>query len=280
MGKSTLIDALTSLSLAQIAQLSPATSTAEFHQAMSDSICVTIDYNGYQPVMDLDLVYPVAGAGFRILHSYVSLRLALMLRRTRLAYAVKELICLFPCSLSNIRYFCSERCSLHNFVGEMKSIIQVENFYSFSPEDAIRLIRHHHRVHIVKDENLNPLVIVFVDEARTLAEVCTRRQRSQSPIEFKTHLDALISQENSIRDCWQLNEMLTAIGSCLSRVPEFYTVITSLENSSLLAVCAFRCHVCVTLIIFVVGSDGLIWFTFAPASNVCNVDAICSYRNE
>jgi hypothetical protein len=71
MGQSTLIDALTSLSHEQIAQMSPTESTAEFHRAVSESIRVTIAYDDYQPVMDLDLKHPVAAAGFRILHSYV-----------------------------------------------------------------------------------------------------------------------------------------------------------------------------------------------------------------
>jgi hypothetical protein len=71
MGKSTFIDALASLSFEQIVEMSPAASTADFHRAMSESIRVTIDYNGLQPVTDRDLEYPVAAAGLRILHSYV-----------------------------------------------------------------------------------------------------------------------------------------------------------------------------------------------------------------
>jgi hypothetical protein len=72
MGKSALIDALNSLSLEQISHMSPSDSTAEFHRAMSCSIRVTIDYNGYQSIIDEDLTHPVATLGLRILHSYVS----------------------------------------------------------------------------------------------------------------------------------------------------------------------------------------------------------------
>ena len=73
MGKSALIDALTSLSLEQIAQMSPALATVEFHRAMAESIRVTIDYNSYQIVTERDLQYPLATLGLRILHSYVPL---------------------------------------------------------------------------------------------------------------------------------------------------------------------------------------------------------------
>ena len=73
MGKSTLIDAITSLTLEQIKELSPSDSTDEFHRAMSESARIPIDYNGYQPVSRLDLEHPEAAAGLRILHSYVHL---------------------------------------------------------------------------------------------------------------------------------------------------------------------------------------------------------------
>lgn len=75
MGQSTLIDALSSLSFEQIAQMSPTDSSAEFHRQVLHSIRVPIAYNAFQPVMDLDLKHPAAAAGLRILHSYVFRRL-------------------------------------------------------------------------------------------------------------------------------------------------------------------------------------------------------------
>ena len=74
MGKSSLIDAICSLTEAQVRELSPADSTPEFHKAMSSSLGLTIDYNGIQSPLEIDVKHPVTGLAIRILHSYVRAR--------------------------------------------------------------------------------------------------------------------------------------------------------------------------------------------------------------
>jgi hypothetical protein len=135
--------------------------------------------------------------------------------------------------MSHIRYFCANLCGFDQFARELESIIQEKKYFSFVPDDAVNLIQHHHRFFTTKDVLSKPLVIVFVDEARILAESSSLRM---FPTKIKTSLDVLKSREVAIHYSWQLTRMLTAIGSCLSRVPDFHALITSLENSTLLEV--------------------------------------------
>jgi hypothetical protein len=70
MGNSTFIDVLAMLSFQQIKELSPAQSTDAFHRSVAESVCVTVDYNGYQGVFPFDQKNAVVGFSLRILHSY------------------------------------------------------------------------------------------------------------------------------------------------------------------------------------------------------------------
>jgi hypothetical protein len=72
MGKSSLMDAIRSLTEAQVRALSPAAATAEFCAEVASSIRIPVDYNGIQePSVVIDVPYPVTGLALRILHSCV-----------------------------------------------------------------------------------------------------------------------------------------------------------------------------------------------------------------
>jgi hypothetical protein len=88
MGKSTYIDAVASLTELQVEKLLPPPESLydmdgrplstkqiaqlpSFLKALSSSIRVTVDYNGYQEVSDFDLAHPAAGLALRMLHSCV-----------------------------------------------------------------------------------------------------------------------------------------------------------------------------------------------------------------
>jgi ABC-type molybdate transport system ATPase subunit len=76
MGKSSFIDCIATLTQKQMIELTSGLSIKEsdedllkFCQAMSTSIRVCVDYNGFQEVSDFDLKHPVAGLALRMLHS-------------------------------------------------------------------------------------------------------------------------------------------------------------------------------------------------------------------
>lgn len=138
--------------------------------------------------------------------------------------------------MSHFRYFCANLCGFDQFARELESIIQEKKYFSFVLDDAVNLIQHHHRFCTTKGVLSKPLVIVFVDETRILAESCSLHMFPTAASEIKTSLDVQKSREVAIHYCWQLTRTLTAIGSCLSRVPDFHALITSLENSTLLEV--------------------------------------------
>jgi hypothetical protein len=72
MGKSSLMDAICSLTEAQVRELSPAAATDEFCAAVASSIRIPVDYNGIQaPLVVIDVPYPETGLALRILHSCV-----------------------------------------------------------------------------------------------------------------------------------------------------------------------------------------------------------------
>ena len=181
MGKSTLIDAIAALSFAQIAEMSPATSTPEFHRAVSGSIRVTIDYQRFQPVTNLDLEHPVAMTGLRILHSYVSLAVVLSLPVPRGALFFIclnisfTIFCLLP--IERTRYFCTAKSSFALFLWKMGQILDDAELHSLTVEGAVTLIQHHHRHYTAKGAASNPLVFVFVDETRSLTAFNAARDR-------------------------------------------------------------------------------------------------------
>ena len=74
MGKSSLFDAICSLTEAQVRLLSPSAATPAFCKAVASSLRLTIDYNGIQSPSEMDIKYPVTGLAIRILHSYVCAR--------------------------------------------------------------------------------------------------------------------------------------------------------------------------------------------------------------
>ena len=72
MGKSSLMDAICSLTEAQVRALSPAAATDEFCAAVASSIRIPVDYHGVQaPHVLVDVPYPQTGLALRILHSCV-----------------------------------------------------------------------------------------------------------------------------------------------------------------------------------------------------------------
>ena len=71
MGKSSLFDAICSLTEAQVRSLSPAAASPEFCKDVSSSLRLTVDYNGIQSPSEMDVKHPVTGLAIRILHSYV-----------------------------------------------------------------------------------------------------------------------------------------------------------------------------------------------------------------
>ena len=137
------------------------------------------------------------------------------------------------------RYFCARLCPLDEFVKMIEPIIEDTDFYNHNVSDAIQLIQHHHRPHIVRGVDSKPLVFIFVDESRLLAELHAMRLHSraeQSDLSPKS----LKIPEHYFRYCWQLEETFRAIGSGLSWIPEFHSLITSVENSSLMNLGASR----------------------------------------
>ena len=74
MGKSSFIDLLCSLTVAQVKKLSPPQATQDFCRLIGQSQRVVVDYKFVQPVTDFDLNRPVAGLACRVLHSYVTVR--------------------------------------------------------------------------------------------------------------------------------------------------------------------------------------------------------------
>ena len=72
MGKSSLMDAICSLTEAQVRALSPDAATDEFCAAVASSIRIPVDYNGIQvPSVKIDVSYPETGLALRILHACV-----------------------------------------------------------------------------------------------------------------------------------------------------------------------------------------------------------------
>jgi hypothetical protein len=72
MGKSSLMDAICSLTEAQVRELSPAAATTEFCAEVASSIRIPVDYHGFQaPSVVIDVPYPEIGIALRILHSCV-----------------------------------------------------------------------------------------------------------------------------------------------------------------------------------------------------------------
>lgn len=136
-----------------------------------------------------------------------------------------------------IRYFCKidGLCPFSMFVSVMESIIQTDKFRSLTPDLAILLIKYHHCHHTMKGFKSKPLVLLFVDEARILAEYYATRPRPSGSISEAV----LKSEELSAHNCQPLIDTFSAIGSCLSCIKDFHCLITSLENSSLLKVGAF-----------------------------------------
>ncbi len=146
----------------------------------------------------------------------------------------------------------------------MKKIIATDTFHDITPEAAVSLILHHHRrLHAVHGAKSHPLVQLFVDETRLLAEFCANPNGK-----WAAQLDAsLVAQQRAIQNCPQLTNVLSSLGSCLSCLPEFYVLITSLESSSLLAVRTFICIVSICssfarLILMTRGNAGLFFLVY------------------
>jgi broad-specificity NMP kinase len=70
MGKSALIDLLSSLSWQQVRELSPAGASDEFCQWVVDSVHVSIDFNGFQTPSDHELGNVERIISVRLLHRY------------------------------------------------------------------------------------------------------------------------------------------------------------------------------------------------------------------
>jgi hypothetical protein len=68
MGKSALIDLLSSLSLEQVRELRPAGASDEFCQWVVDSVHVSIDFNGFQTIDNSELVDLKRMIAIRLLH--------------------------------------------------------------------------------------------------------------------------------------------------------------------------------------------------------------------
>jgi hypothetical protein len=120
----------------------------------------------------------------------------------------------------------------------IEPIIEDTDFYSHNVSDAIQLIQHHHRPHIVRGDS-RPLVFIFVDESRLLAELYAMRWHSRAE-QSDLLPKSLKIPEHYFRFCWPLEETFRAIGSGLSWIPEFHSLITSVENSTLISLGAFR----------------------------------------
>ena len=101
MGKSSFIDLLGSLTVAQVQELSPALATKEFCRLIGQSQRVVVDYKFGQPVTDFDLKHPEAGLACRVLHSYVTARKAHY----------------WPCYTSLSLIFCFRFCFVQVFWG-------------------------------------------------------------------------------------------------------------------------------------------------------------------
>jgi hypothetical protein len=71
MGKSSLMDAICSLTEAQVRKLSPAAATDEFCANVATSIRIPVDYNDIQAPSEVDVKHPKTGLALRILHSFV-----------------------------------------------------------------------------------------------------------------------------------------------------------------------------------------------------------------
>ena len=91
MGKSALIDLLSSLSFDQVRDLSPAGASDEFCHWVVDSVHVSIDFNGFQTPSDHELGDVERLIAVRMMHRYSE--------SCEFLFGVPQLIRFMTCSL-------------------------------------------------------------------------------------------------------------------------------------------------------------------------------------
>jgi hypothetical protein len=213
MGKSALIDQLSSLSFKQVRELSPTSASDEFCQWVVDSVHVSIDLKSFHTLDDSELVNDSRMIAVRLLHRYV-----IFLWIVSIFVSLFQTPICFVCCFS---YFAGDQMGFREFREVLKSLPE---FHRLDIDKAMLLIRCHRAVVVGKPA---PSMFIYIDEFHYLAE--TRRRVELEKMGSISSADERNRMVQEYIDAREMDLMMEFAGFVTS--PELPTLFISTLNN-------------------------------------------------